>query len=121
MARPRRNLFYPMLGVVGFLFTITAASYCVSVLRGVRPETADREPHALQRLMDRHGTTLLVIEIALLAVGTFGAIAVDELGHREVRPQLEQERQRRLEEQRRNHGAGGQPDGAPEADAGDRS
>ena len=35
--------------------------------------------------MDRHGTTLLVVEIALLAVGTVGAIAVDELGHREVR------------------------------------
>ena len=88
MARARRNLFYPLLGIVGFLFTITAASYCVSVLRGVRPETADREPHVLERLMDRHGTTLLVVEIALLAVGTVGAIAVDELGHREVRRAL---------------------------------
>ena len=85
MPRPRRNLFYPLLGIVGFAFTITAASYCVSVLRGVRPETSREEPHALQRLMDRHGTTLLVVEIALLAVGTVGAIAVDELGHREVR------------------------------------
>lgn len=88
MARARRNLFYPLLGIVGFLFTITAASYCVSVLRGVRPETVDREPHALERLMDRHGTTLLVVEIALLAIGTVGAIAVDELGHRDVRRAL---------------------------------
>ncbi len=88
MARARRNLFYPLLGIVGFLFTITAASYCVSVLRGVRPETADREPHALERLMDRHGTTLLVVEIALLAIGTVGAITVDELRHRDVRRAL---------------------------------
>lgn len=94
MVRTRRNLFYPLLGIVGFLFTITAASYCVSVLRGVRPETASREPHALERLMDRHGTTLLVVEIALLAVGTVGAIAVDELGHREVRRTLQDDRPR---------------------------
>ena len=94
MARTRRNLFYPLLGIVGFLFTITAASFCVSVLRGIRPETADREPHALQRLMDRHGTTLLVVEIALLAVGTVGAIAVDELGHREVRREIREGRPR---------------------------
>jgi hypothetical protein len=106
MARARRNLFYPMLGIVGFLFTITAASFCVSVLRGIRPETADREPHALQRLMDRHGTTLLVIEIALLAVGTFGAIAVDELAQREVRPPLDDERRQR--------GPDGRPVDAPE-------
>lgn len=105
MARPRRNLFYPMLGIVGVLFTITAASYCVSVLRGIRPETADREPHALQRLMDRHGTTLLVIEIALLALGTVGAITVDELGHREVR--------RGLEDRRRAPGADGPVDDDP--------
>lgn len=94
MARARRNLFYPLLGIVGFLFTITAASFCVSVLRGIRPETADHEPHALERLMNRHGTTLLVVEIALLAVGTVGAIAVDELGHREVRRTLRDQQPR---------------------------
>jgi hypothetical protein len=44
--------------------------------------------------MDRHGTTLLVVEIALLAVGTVGAIAVDELGHREMRRTLRDDRPR---------------------------
>ena len=112
MARARRNLFYPMLGIVGFLFTITAASFCVSVLRGIRPETADREPHALQRLMDRHGTTLLVVEIALLAVGTFGAIAVDELAQRKARPPLDDERA--------DGGPAGPPHEAPEPASGDR-
>lgn len=112
MARARRNLFYPMLGIVGFLFTITAASFCVSVLRGIRPETADREPHALQRLMDRHGTTLLVVEIALLAVGTFGAIAVDELAQRKPRPPLDDERA--------EGGPAGPPPEAPEPASGDR-
>jgi hypothetical protein len=37
MSRPTRNPFYIVLGIIGFTFTITAASYCLSVLRGVRP------------------------------------------------------------------------------------
>lgn len=78
MPRPRRNPFYILLGLVGFLFTITASSYCISVLRGVRPETARAaEPHAFEQLMDRHGTALLTGQLALLAFATVGAIAVD--------------------------------------------
>jgi len=79
MARSRRNLFYPLLGVVGFAFTITAASYCVSVLRGLRQETAGAEPHALQVLMDRHGTSILVGELVLLAIATVGAVGFDHV------------------------------------------
>ena len=78
MPRPRRNPFYLVLGLVGFLFTITASSYCISVLRGVRPETAQAaQPHLFEQLMDRHGTALLTGQLALLAVATVGAIAVD--------------------------------------------
>lgn len=92
MVRPRRNLFYPLLGIVGFVFTITAASYCVSVLRGIRPETAAREPHALQRLMDRHGTAILVGELVVLAIATVGAVGLDHVEGERVRAAREAER-----------------------------
>ena len=74
----RGNPFYPLLGIVGFAFTITASSYCLAVLRGVRPETArSRGGHPFERLMDRHGTALLAGELVLLAIATAGAVAVD--------------------------------------------
>jgi len=78
MPRPRTNPFYALLGIVGFAFTITASSYCLSVLRGIRPATAqEAAPHPLEELMDRHGTMLLVGQLAVLAVATCGAIAFD--------------------------------------------
>lgn len=79
MPRPRPNPFYAILGVVGFLFTITASSYCLFVLRGVRPESLSGPPHALERIMDRHGVTLLAAQIAVLAVATVGAVAMDHI------------------------------------------
>jgi hypothetical protein len=73
----RRNPFYPLLGLVGILFTVTAMSYCMAVLRGVRPETAARAKAGIEHLMDRHGTTILVGELLVLAIATVGAVAVD--------------------------------------------
>jgi len=86
MARPRTNPFYVVLGLVGFLFTITASSYCVFVLRGVRPGRAEAAaPHALERLMDRHGTSLLAGQLIVLAIATVGAVAVDHLEGERIR------------------------------------
>jgi len=86
MPRPRLNPFYAILGIVGFLFTITATSYCLFVLRGVRPESLSTAPHALERLMDRHGVTLLAGQLAVLAIATVGAVAVDHFeGERQSR------------------------------------
>jgi hypothetical protein len=86
MSRPRRNPFYPLLGIVGVVFTITAMSYCLSVLRGVRPETAaNRGSHPIEKLMDRHGTVILAAELAILAVATIGAIAVDHVDGERIR------------------------------------
>jgi hypothetical protein len=88
MPRPPRNPFYALLGIVGFLFTITAAAYCVSVLRGIQPaggRPGDGEAHALDRLMDDHGTMILVVEIAILAVATVGAIWVDHVAGERIR------------------------------------
>lgn len=85
MARGRRNPFYALLGVVGVIFTLTAVSSCLTVLRGVRPETAaSRGSHPLERLLDRHGTALLAGELVVLAIATAGAVAVDHAdGQRE--------------------------------------
>lgn len=85
MSRRRRNPFYLLLGVVGFLFTITAMSYCMAVLRGVRPDrAAATRAHPVQQLMDRHGTAILAGELLVLAIATVGAVAVDHVaGERE--------------------------------------
>ena len=77
MPRRRRNPFYALLGIAGFAFTVTATSYCLSVLRGVRPETSRAASTGLMAVMDRHGTTLLVAELLVLAVATVGAVALD--------------------------------------------
>ena len=73
-----RNPFYVVLCVVGFVFTITAASSCLTVLRGVRPETARAAMTPLESVMHRHGTTLLTAELVVLAVATVGAVGLDE-------------------------------------------
>jgi hypothetical protein len=85
MARPPRNPFYAVLGIVGFAFTITAAAYCVAVLRGVRPAVETGGRHSLDRLMDDHGTTILVVEIGVLAVATVGAIWLDHVAGERIR------------------------------------
>ena len=77
MPRRRRNPFYALLGVAGFAFTVTATSYCLSVLRGVRPETSRAASTGLMAVMDRHGTAILVGELVVLAVATVGAVALD--------------------------------------------
>lgn len=86
MARKRTNPFNVVLGVVGFLFTITAMSYCVFVLRGVQAAGANAAapPAAFERLMDDYGTSILVVQLAVLAIATVGAVAFDDAeGRRE--------------------------------------
>ena len=94
MQRKTVNPFSILLGIVGIAFTLTAACYCLFVLRGIRPETARAAPHLLERLIDRWGTTALIVELAALAVATFGSIAYDEIGHDAIRRRLRDERER---------------------------
>ncbi|MBM4012000.1 MAG: hypothetical protein ACKO4Z_01635 [Planctomycetota bacterium] len=89
MPRPRRNPFYVVLGVAGFAFTVTAASSCVAVLRGVRPQAVDAAPHPLERVMDRYGTSLLVGELVVLAIATVGAVGLDQYNAERSRPSRE--------------------------------
>lgn len=81
MPRRRRNPFYAVLGIVGFAFTITAMSYCLAVLRLVRPATVVSAAgvHPLHALMDRHGAGILAAELLLLAVATIGAVWLDHV------------------------------------------
>jgi multisubunit Na+/H+ antiporter MnhB subunit len=85
MPRPPRNPFYAVLGIVGFAFTITAAASCVAVLRGVRPASATGGTHVLDVFLARYGTSLLVGEIAILAVATVGAIWLDHVAGEKAR------------------------------------
>lgn len=82
MARRPFNPFYLLLGLAGFAFTITAASSCVAVLRGVRPEAGRPPRAAFDRLLDRHGTAILVGELVVLAIATVGAVATDQAAGR---------------------------------------
>lgn len=94
MARPAPNPFYAVLGLVGILFVVTASSYCLSVLRGVRPAAKPTgQPHPLESLMDRHGTALLAGELIVLAIATVGAVAVDHVQGEKLRRQRRAERQ----------------------------
>jgi len=95
MRRRRPNPFTVLLGVAGIAFTLTASVYCIAVLRGVRAETARQSPHGLDRIVSRYGTTALVVELLILAVATVGSIAVDEMGHRETRRLMREDRDRR--------------------------
>jgi len=93
MSRPVRNPFYIVLGIIGFTFTITAASYCLSVLRGVRPpETLEQKSHPLEELMDRHGTNLLTGQLIILAIATVGAVAVDHINDQKNQKPAKQEK-----------------------------
>lgn len=87
MPRSRRNPFSVLLGATGILFTLTAANYGFAVLRGVKQAAAGStaSPHVLQSLMDRHGTSILVGELVVLAIATFGAVAVDHAEGERIR------------------------------------
>ena len=93
MKPTRVNPFSVLLGIVGIAFILTAACFCLFVRRGIRPETSRAAPHLLERIIDRWGTTALVVELGLLAVATFGSIAYDELGHDQIRRRLREERE----------------------------
>ena len=93
MSRPTRNPFYIVLGIIGFTFTITAASYCLSVLRGVRPtETLEQKSHPLEELMDRQVADLLTGQLIILPSWTAGAVAVDHINGQKNQKPAKQEK-----------------------------
>jgi hypothetical protein len=90
MPKPKKpfNPFYLLAMVFGIAFTITACAFGVMMLKSIRPEglpEAGAPGHGLMDLLGRHGTAILMVELAGLAVFTLPAIYLDHLrGRREV-------------------------------------
>jgi hypothetical protein len=75
------NPFYGLLIVAGIAFVVTAAAYCVMAYRdrAAAASHADAEPdHPLMAWMRKHGDATLLGELAVLAIGTVGAIGTDD-------------------------------------------
>lgn len=79
------NPFYFLLALVGVTFCVSASAFGLMTLRQSRaPQTvlledAQNPVHPLMKLMDQHGMKILMGELGLLAVFTFGAIATDQM------------------------------------------
>jgi hypothetical protein len=79
------NPFYALLIVAGIAFVVTAAAYCVMAYRDRAAATANAtaEPdHPLMVWMREHGEVALLSELAMLALGTVGAIGTDDYWQR---------------------------------------
>lgn len=69
------NSFYVALLPVGVLFALTACAYTVVTVRALQPGSPAEPPIGV--LLNQHGLTLIILELLLLALLTFAAIATD--------------------------------------------
>ena len=79
-AKKWKNPFYTLLLPVGAAFCITGFAYGLMAFQEVNAGRAAIEQsaeHPLFQWLQSHGTTAMLIELALLAVLTVGAIATD--------------------------------------------
>lgn len=75
-----RNPFYALLIPSGAAFCVTAFAYGFMAFQQVnagRGAIAAHENHPLYEWLRSHGTTAILVELAILAVLTVGAIATD--------------------------------------------
>ncbi|HEX3601048.1 MAG TPA: hypothetical protein VHU84_12940 [Lacipirellulaceae bacterium] len=77
------NPFYGLLLAAGIVFALTAVCFGVMAFHDARPPAAADDQavasnHPLFVWMRRYGEAALLVELAVLALGTFGAIATDE-------------------------------------------
>jgi len=74
------NPFYVVLIVVSVLFVITVCGYTLLTFSTIKSAAEKQEPpeHGLLTFMDRHGVSLMLAEVAVLAVATVGAISTDQ-------------------------------------------
>lgn len=79
-AKKWKNPFYTLLLPVGAAFCITGFAYGLMAFQEVNAGRAAIEQsaeHPLFQWLQAHGTTSMLVELALLAVLTIGAIATD--------------------------------------------
>lgn len=74
------NPFYVLLVLTGIVFCITCCAYGVMTVRGLHNATATVDSPGVRMMewLDTNGFRLLLIELGVLAVFTFAAIATDE-------------------------------------------
>ena len=84
--RKKKNPFYTLLIWVGILFAVTATSYGVMTVSFLRASeeiseasSPDDNYHPLFHFLDENGFDLMLAELGVLGVLTFGAIAYDEV------------------------------------------
>ena len=70
------NPFYAVLVVAGVTFALTAAMYGVMTVRGLDARAAESE--GVIAFMERHGLTLMIVELVVLAVLTLAANGTDD-------------------------------------------
>ena len=70
------NPFYVASLPVGIVFAITACAYVVMTVRGA--DARQTEATGLIAIMEQHGLAILIVEIAILGMLTFAAIASDD-------------------------------------------
>lgn len=75
------NPFFIVLVIAGIVFAVTACAYGVMTFLAMQAGYADEKP-ALLAFLEEHGSTLLAIELAVLAVATFAAIGTDSFWER---------------------------------------
>ncbi len=73
------NPFYVLLVLLGIIFAITTCAYGVMAVKmstaaGISEVVGG---DGLMPLMNRHGLSILLVELVLLALATFGAIGTD--------------------------------------------
>lgn len=79
------NPFYVLLVIVGVAFTVTACAYGVMTVRDMRatePTPRDAPGEPLMALLRERGGTVLMVQIAILAVASIGAMATDDYWRR---------------------------------------
>jgi hypothetical protein len=77
----RRNPFYVMLVPLGVAFVVSAFAYYVMAFQSVNPvrDAAGSQAHPLFKWLRAHGDTVMLVELAGLAVLTVAAIATDHI------------------------------------------
>jgi uncharacterized membrane protein len=75
-AKKPTNPFYFALLPVGVVFALTACAFVVMTMRGRDPQHVEQT--GLVGLMEHHGVMMMIVELVVLAVLTFAAIASDD-------------------------------------------
>ena len=77
----RVNPFYVILVIAGVAFCITACAYGVMAVKQLHVSYAPTEQveadAGFVKLVDEHGATAMMIELAVLGVATFAAMSTD--------------------------------------------